>query len=239
MSSMMDRLISDFRLIKRDGILLVGILVPILIAVLFRFGFPFMAELVLQFANVDLYDHLRLIMGVTLLMTPSMIGMITGFMLLDDRDEGLLAYYAVTPLEKTGYIRYRILVTFFLSFLLFFVVIGLSDLLNLNWWTTIILSILYALEAPIFALILAIFAANKVEGLALNKVLSVSIIIPVVAYFVPGGLHWLLMFSPTYWPVWALMFEGTTEIWLYFFVGLVVHIVFLLFLVKNFIIRSE
>ncbi|WP_404443003.1 hypothetical protein LG307_13870 [Sutcliffiella horikoshii] len=239
MISLVDRIVSDFRLIKRDGILLVGILAPIFIAFLFRVGFSHVAEIAYQLAGLNLYNHLQLIMGVTLLMTPSMLGMMAGFMLLDDRDEGLLTYFAVTPLKRIGYIRYRIMVTFILSLFLFYVVVSLSDLLELSWWVNFPLSILYALEAPIFALLLALFANNKVEGLALNKVLSVSIIVPIIAYFVPEGWEWLFMLVPTFWPVWTLLFAGTFDFWLYLIGGMILHIMIILFLINMFLRKTE
>ena len=50
------------------------------------------------------------------------------------------------------------------------------------------------------ALILAVFAANKVEGLALMKGLAVFMLGPLAAYFMDSGWQVLAGIVPTYWP---------------------------------------
>jgi hypothetical protein len=239
MNKALQVLLSDFRLIKRDGILLVGLFAPVLAAVLLKFGYPIMEHILFEWRAVNLADYKPLIIGVALLMIPSMLGMMAGFMLLDDRDEGLLACFAVTPLQKSGYIRYRIVVTMLLTFFLFFIFLIIADFIIISWWAGILLALLYALEAPVFALLLAIFSANKVEGLALNKVLSVSIIIPVIAFFMSNPLKWLLASVPAFWPVWALIHVEATEFWLYYMGGLVIHLGLLVLLIKVFLQKSE
>jgi fluoroquinolone transport system permease protein len=45
---------------------------------------------------------------------------------------------------------------------------------------------------------LGVFAANKVEGLALSKMATITVIAPVIAYFVPSQLQYISSFLPAF-----------------------------------------
>jgi fluoroquinolone transport system permease protein len=55
--------------------------------------------------------------------------------------------------------------------------------------------------APAWALFLAAFAANKVQGFALMKAAGIVNWPPVIAWFVPAEVRRLFGLCPTYWPV--------------------------------------
>jgi len=55
--------------------------------------------------------------------------------------------------------------------------------------------------APAWALFLAAFAANKVQGFALMKAAGIVNWPPVIAWFVSADLRRLFGICPTYWPV--------------------------------------
>ena len=89
--------------------------------------------------------------------------------------------------------------------------------------------------APLFALILSTFAANKVEGLALMKGLSVFMLGPLAAYFIDSDLQLLLGVLPTYWPTKAFWVAGEGgNLWPYVLVGMVYHLLLLVWLLRRF-----
>ncbi|MOA29983.1 Fluoroquinolones export permease protein [compost metagenome] len=161
--------------------------------------------------------------------------------MLDERDENVISYYAVTPLMRRGYMVYRLvlpslLCTFLSS--LFFIVSGLSSFQLEH----IYILILLAFEAPCFALFLASFAANKVEGLALSKIGGLFIAGPIVAYFVPSPWQFIGAWIPTYWPA-KLFFviEASSGfiVLAYFMVGLLFHLSLLSIMIRIFIKRAD
>ncbi|MGD6834479.1 hypothetical protein ACQCT5_20170 [Sutcliffiella halmapala] len=232
---------TDFQLIRRDGILLVGIFAPIILALFIRFLLPILEKWLMENYSFSLEIYHVSILAMAFLTVPSMLGMMAGFLLLDDRDEGMLAYYAVTPIRKSGYMRYRMGSTFVLTFLLFFAVHLLADLVELPVIAGVLLALLFALEAPIFALILANFANNKVEGLALNKVLSVSVTLPILLLFMPVSFQWLLAILPPFWPVMA-MTAGVRDpgsFAAFLIGGVVVHVLYIGVLYRMFINKME
>lgn len=97
---------------------------------------------------------------------------------------------------------------------------------------------LQALRAlgPIYALLLAAFATNKVQGFALTKALGVLLVPPVLAYFVPAPWQWLFGLDPLYWPaklLW-LLHAGQASYWLYLFIGLLYQFLLLIILLRRF-----
>lgn len=121
-----------------------------------------------------------------------LIGWVTGFLFLEDRDEGTLLALDITPLGKSGYAVYRIgysaLITFVLTFLA-----GQALLPDKAVAYSFLIATLVAAEAAASALILPAIARNKVEGLALTKLTNLLALAPYLA-LVPGP--WRFVFAP-------------------------------------------
>ena len=69
-------------------------------------------------------------------------------------------------------------------------------------------AILSGLMAPIFALTLATFVSNKVEGLTLMKGLGILMLGPLAAYFVDRAWQPLFGILPPYWSAKTLCVAG-------------------------------
>jgi fluoroquinolone transport system permease protein len=83
----------------------------------------------------------------------------------------------------------------------------LSGIVDLGLGELLLTAVAAAPLAPLFALLLGSFAANKVQGFALSKASGVLLMPPVIAYFAPGIWRVPLALAPTYWParlLWAL-----------------------------------
>ncbi|WP_029042414.1 hypothetical protein [Cucumibacter marinus] len=119
-------------------------------------------------------------------------GWVAGFLLIEDRDDGPLMALEVTPLGKSGFLGYRLgltgLVTFLIGLLAAWLLVPQSGTV-----TAIALSVLLAVEAATVALVLVAFAGNKVEGLALAKIINLGAIAPVAAF---AALPWRYAAAP-------------------------------------------
>lgn len=233
--------ISDIRHAGLDPVLMVGIFAPLALLVVSRFGFPMAADWLTYGYTFDLYEYSSFA-AIFLVMTfPMLTGMMTGLLMLDERDEKIISYYAVTPLMRRGYMVYRLVLPSVLCTLLsslYFIVSGLSSF----QFEHIYILLLLAIEAPCFALFLASFAANKVEGLALSKIGGLFIAGPIVAYFIPSPWQFMGAWIPTYWPA-KLFFviEASSGfiVIAYFMVGLLFHLSLLSIMVRVFIKRAD
>lgn len=184
--------------IGRNPLLAVALLGPAAVMTAIRFGWKPLADWLAETYGWNLHEY-DMLLGVSLLLViPLLAGCMSGFLLLDERDEGLGAYYAVTPLSRQGYWRIRLTPPVVLAgafALLFPAATGLTPY-SPSLAAALLLA---ALLTPLIALMLVSFASNKVEGLALSKGLSLLVFIPAAVHFLPDPWRWLLSPLPPFW----------------------------------------
>ncbi|SES05884.1 fluoroquinolone transport system permease protein [Gracilibacillus ureilyticus] len=231
--------IGDIKNMQREPLLLFALFGILLLATVIRYGLPELDDIFNHFTAFSLQPHFQIITGISLLMAPLMVGMLYGLIILDERDEGLLVYFSVTPITKTGYLLARItapvIVTFFMSYL-FILVQGIAIW---DWATFLPISILLSLQAPIVTILLASLASNKVEGLALIKVINLMLFAPLIDYIFSHPTAKFVMIFPLYWPVQAFMQIGKEPFWLYVITGLFVTVFWLWLFGQMFRRRNE
>lgn len=232
--------LGDFKNIGRDGILIMSLLGPVLLAPLLRFGLVPFTGLLQDLAGLDLSPHYPFIMSFLALLTPMMLGMLAGFLILDERDENILTYYAITPLTKTGYLLYRILAPVVLGFGLTYLLLAFVGLTELNYLKLFPVIFMASLEAPMLALFLGAFAANKVEGLALSKAMGITFMAPLVGYLVDSNWQLVAGFFPPYWVTQAFLAAAGGEGYLFYTLGgLALHVLAICLLLRKFAARAS
>lgn len=132
--------------------------------------------------------------AVALVLPATLTGWVTGFLLLEDRDDGPLLAIDVTPVGKLGFITYRVLVTAVVTAAITATAVWLMDL-EIERAATVIM---VAAEAVIAAALLPAFARNKVEGLALTKLTSIMAVVPLLA-LIPSPWRFVAGAVPSYW----------------------------------------
>jgi fluoroquinolone transport system permease protein len=189
---------ADARMVARDPLLAIMPFAPLLAATAMRLIIPPVAGFLLPRLGFDLLAWGGLIRGILILFPGMFYGMVAGFLLLDDRDDGIAAYWSVTPVRRSGYLLARLGL-----FTLFAVPAGLACGLiigsgPLRWGHELAMAVLGALQVPVYSLFLAAFAANKVEGLSIVKALGILNMAP-LAVLLPGSVGRLGWPVPQYW----------------------------------------
>lgn len=219
---------ADLRNIRRDTLLRFLLLYPLLIGLALRFLIPFVEPRLRSLYDIHpLYPLLVSFFGLVIM--PALGGLVIGFLLLDERDAGTLTALQVTPLPMRTYLGYRVLFPMIWSVLAVYIIVPLMGLLPLQPLALLPLALLASLAAPIFALIFISFAANKVQGLALMKAISLFMAGPFIAWFVPEPWQYLFGIFPTYWPLKAYweMAAGNSP-WPWLAIGLIVNLAYLI-----------
>ncbi len=139
----------------------------------------------------------RFFVPLALTIPATLIGWVTGFLLLEDRDEGTLLALDTTPAGKSGFLAYRVSITALLAMAL-----------TLYAWPLILpetapfvaagLAVLVGANAIGFAVVLPAIARNKVEGLAVTKLTNLLAVAPLFAA-IPSPLRFLAAPLPTFW----------------------------------------
>ena len=201
---------------------------PLLFGLLGRYVLPW-ADGVSNF-NIDVYaDLFVVILG---LFTPQIYGAITGFSILDDRDDSILTSIKVTPLSIHQFLSFRLAMVLFFSFISTAFVIWFSNIGNLPAGNILAISFLASFAAPVTGFIINSLAGNKIEGFAIMKASGIIMFLPVAALFFTDVKELIFCIAPGYWPAKAIssIIRGSGKLFMtydqYYFIGLA-YVVFL------------
>lgn len=227
----------DVKNVRRDSFLRWMIIIPLGLAMAIRWVFPGLIAQLESLVPFEIMPYYYPIAGYgLLLLTPILIGMVIGFLLLDQNDDHTLTALQITPLSLRDYMMYRLAIPSFVSLLVTTIAIPIAGVNTFGLIELILAAVSAAPLAPLFALFLATFAQNKVQGFALMKGAGIFFIIPIIAYFVQTSWQLALGIAPTYWPAmfyWNLA-TGQTQAWIYLAVGLVYQTLLLVVLLHRF-----
>lgn len=183
------------RSLFRDPMALFMSFIPLILYFLVKFGIPLLAAYIRKW--VDLVPHYGFIYFIFYLMTPTMLGIVQGLLLMDERDMDVLSFIDVTPFKLNNYILFKSVIGCFSGFIVNFLLayfIGAEISLNL-----VLTLVLASLLVPFFAFFIFSFSRNKVEGLTFGKLATFVIVGAVVPYFSKSIFVNLLGFLPTFW----------------------------------------
>lgn len=219
----------DFINIVRDPMLRLFIFMPLFIPLLFRILVQNGSRLLREYTGFELSPYYLLIVSIVILMAPLILGTAIGFVLLDERDENILSFIAVTPLGKRGQLAYKLSIAVLISFICTYLSLFLTGLVEILPVHLLPVALMAALEAPFITLFITAFASNKVEGLVMSKATGLLMTGPLLAYFVPEPWSHLALIFPTTWVARAFQagYESLGPFLLYNGGGFLVHILVL------------
>lgn len=228
--------LADLRQARRDPMLEVLLYVPILLLVLLRFGLPPLQKALLQYTGFDLALHYPFVFSMVPLLMPLMVGMVVGFILLDERDENILAAIAVTSLSRSAYLAYKTLLPLLYSSLFSYLSLHLAGQSLFPLLSSAPGVMAASLMAPCIAFFLAAYAENKVTGLVLAKASGLLLVFPVIAYLLPEQWAYLMAPAPTFWLSlhFTALAEGKALAWPALAAGFLLMAALLLFLIGRF-----
>ena len=181
-------LLSDAMSIRRDPMLALAIALSTTPALAMLRARERMDVAALE--RLGVMDFSRYVAPVALLIPAFVIGWVTGFLLLEDRDDGPLLAVDVTPVGKVGFLWYRVTAT---AAVVLVLTLGASITVTPQLGAGRRLA-----AAVLAAIILPAVARNKVEGLALTKLTNLASIVPLLA-MVPSPWRYAAGIIPTYW----------------------------------------
>jgi fluoroquinolone transport system permease protein len=234
------RLKYDYKLLKGDPMLMLSMAVPFILWALMQFLIPWVTDRVLEQWGLDLSPYHAQAGTFFLMLIPMMMGMVYGFILLYERDEGIITAISVTPTGKPGYLKLRLgipLVLSFVAILLFQVLLGLTE--NLNLFQLCLISAIIASQALILLLFLGAFADNKVMGMAISKGFGILLLGPLLDYILPSPYHWTGAYSPLFWASRSLLADSPLSFWINTGITILFQIMLLWFLFRKFRARSD
>ncbi len=226
----------DIKSLRRDAMLRWLVLYPIVLGAAARWGVPPLTAWLATRYGFELTPYYPLIASFLVLVTPALMGCVIGFLLLDERDDRTLMALQVTPLTVNGYLVYRATVPMLLSVVMTMLLIPLAGLVSMGLVSVLLVALCAAPVAPLYAVFVATYAANKVQGFALMKGLGVLAWPPMFAYFVSPPWQWAFGLDPLYWPAKVFWMVDAREsgLWLAVAAGLLYQLLLLSLLLRRF-----
>lgn len=206
MRALLRTLALDGRQIVRDPLVAIFPFVPFLAAAAIRVAYPIAAGELRRRAGIDIDPYRPVAAAIVLLLSGGMIGTAVGFLMLEERDEGIGAYRAATPGGRAGYLAFRLVPPTLLAWVSGVAAVCLAGfsgefggLGGLPAFAALAVAAFpAALGLPFYALCLAAFPANKVEGLAFAKAMGILDFAP-LAVAAPPSFRTLGMALPPFW----------------------------------------
>jgi len=218
-------LVNDLRNILRDRLLLyTAFLIPLIIIIFTRLVIPWLSENI-----VPLQQYYSLLFMLFVTTIPMMFGFVTGFMIMDERDENLLTVLRVMPISRSAYLIYRMAFMSVLSFIYILLFPALTGLIDINLFDYLPIAVLLALFTPVMGLIANIVANNKVQAFAVFKMLGGVFFLPLFAFFINNDLKYIFGVIPNFWTFMALdklLNTGNQDV-VFLGIGFIYHFVFL------------
>jgi fluoroquinolone transport system permease protein len=214
----------DARNVGRDPLLAWIGVAPLVMALAYR--------LIADFVDAGRYEVLLASTFVTA--APGIVGMVAGFLLLDERDDGVLTAIAVAPVSRLTFIAYRVSAPLIVGAIITVAAYPIMNLAPLPLRDLVAIALVASLLGPATALFLAAFAANKVTGFAMVKILNTINIAPVAAWFIDPPWQWLAGIVPAYWPMKMLWQAAAGESYLvYAAAGIIAGATWIVLLAKK------
>lgn len=190
----------DLKTSLSSGMTALLFVVPLLAAAAVGWGLPLLLGLLSRIYAVDEALVTTVAAVFVVLTGPMMVGMVFGFVMLDERDVHLAEYYPVTPLSPASLLAIRMVVPTALQLAYGAILV---PMLGLNRTGTVGLGALLvlgsALEAPLVAVVIALRAGNRLEGMTIGKALSLTSLGAIVALVLPTPQAYGALLLPQTW----------------------------------------
>ena len=162
---------NDFRLIWRDGFLLLLILVTPLTCLALRWAVPYLAGVVGEWVELERYYGL-ILANFLIGGAPVLLGAVVGILFIEERDEGTLLALQASPLSLRSFLGYRLLAAMGLSVAFTLIGVPLAGLVSISFLELLAAAALASLGVPLVALVYAIYLQNKVQAVTAIKLVQ-------------------------------------------------------------------
>ena len=238
---------NEFKLIRRDIILIALAVFVVYLAVVLKFLLPWLNNyLAIQgfLPNETMLNSLShyypLILSFLILYTGALLGgTIFGFLILTEKDDNTLQAMLVTPISPKQYLQSRIIVSTGVTFVIIMFIYYVVNLEPLTFGEILLVSLGGATTAPLIMLFLAILADSKLQGLSYSKFLSFGGFLIIISWFFKEPGQWMFGLFPPYWiskAYWAAL-DGHSVWYSYLAAGIILQVIVTIFLAKQFIKR--
>ena len=218
---------------RRDMMLFASCLAPILAGFFFRFAIPLLeAALTGGFHIMAIISPYYKLVDILFAMLPStMFCFVSAMVSLEEKDEKTAVYLFIMPLRKTRDIFARFGIPSVIAFLATIILLPVFKLTALSPITILLLSAGGTLQGMIVALLALTISSNKLEGIAVTKLSTLTIFGAVIPFFIKSDIQYVISPLPSFWIGKAIL----ENIPLYMLPAFVLSAMWICFLLKQYL----
>lgn len=220
---------SDFKQIMRDPIMAVLFFAPLFLIIVFKLIVLLLIPFLLTRTGFDASPYLLYVFVFVIMMCGALLGIVTGFMMIDERDGNISELMSVTPLGRGGYLFNRLLFAAASTFLYGVLSYYVMDVVELPVITVLFVSLLSSNYSVIIGLLIFSFADDKVKGLTFAKAINA---LSLFAFTDLLSLRWLTVLSWFFPPYWITAVAQRPDSLLNYGLALLVNIGWLWLLIR-------
>lgn len=214
---------NDIKYMKKDPMMMMTLFLPFILILVYQGivnGLPIIfGETVKPY--ISFYE--KPLQYVMITMGSSMPGVVISLRILDDKDEHMLAFYAISPLRLSGYFFYRSIGSGIVSFLATIIAcLGIMGSVPIGF-----VGYVTALGV-LLTLTIGILAKNKLQGMVCMKLTGIVVILPCIRLLGENEMNWILKCQPWDYAYQLMMQEGINAINSGLYVGLIIGVCLLL-----------
>jgi fluoroquinolone transport system permease protein len=201
---------NDFKQVFRNPMMVLFFALPLFIPIIFKLMLIYLVPFLQQYLIFTVEPYYSYILAATMTFAPLSLGVVTGFMMLDDKDGRIVELMSITPLGESGYLANRMVFPVAASFAYTFVIYYILNIYSLSFLSLLIIAASMGIFSICIAFILALIATDKVKGLTFAKGLTMLSMFTLVDLL---ELPWLTVVShavPTYWVTKAVQAPANT-----------------------------
>lgn len=196
--------LSFFHMLKivwYDKVLLIALLSPVLAGTAIHFGVPFAENILIQVTGlpVVLAPYYGLFDIFFASLASVMFCFIAAMVVLEEHDDHIDRYLLITGLGRSGYFISRMILPAILAWMMTAILLPVFELTNRSVAERLLLSLTGSLQGIVIALLIVTISSNKLEGMAVAKLSSLSMLGAIVPFFVPAPFALCGFFLPSYW----------------------------------------
>lgn len=210
---------------RRDMMLFAACLAPILAGFLFQFAIPLLEATLTDWfhRSAIISPYYALIDILFAMLVPAMFCFVSAMVSLEEADEKTAAYLFITPLGRTGYLVARLCISAVFAFIVTVVLLPIFKLTSLGAVDVVSLAAGGALQGVIISLLILTLSSNKLEGMAVTKLSSLTIFGAAIPFFIKHNVQYVLSPLPSYWvgkailenmPLYMLLTFALSAMWI-------------------------
>ncbi len=222
--------------VSKDGMIFILVPAPFLVGVVFKFVIPYMNTVLQDKLSLSIQPWYGFFDSLLICLASMLTAMITAFLLLEERDERIIEFYQITPTGGYTYLLARIGIPMGYAYVVTVFSASIFCISGISAVTVLMSSLVSTLAGIFLAMMMVSLAENRVEGLALSKIMGISLAGLPLVWFVSEPYLYLFAFLPSFW-IGRLVKEGADPV--VFLCGLLISLFFIVCFTGKFNRRLE